>query len=199
MSEIKTTKRRQPKGKATRALSEEEYIEFIETMKEGFTGFRPNEHVAMALSVEAATGLRISDVLLLRPSSIVKYDREWHFNIVEKKTRKPRNFLVQDYVAINLKLYCAERGITGDDLIFPFKVRNVQARVAKVADYLDMKNISTHSFRKFFATKIYTENGNNIELLRKILQHSSVADTQRYIGVDTQKINEALAGHVIKM
>lgn len=187
------------KGQATRALTESEYIEFIETMKNGFAGAWPNPGVAMALSVEAATGIRISDVLQLRPSSIVHYDGNWHFDIIEQKTRKPRKFVVQDYVATNLKLYCAENGIKGDELIFPFRVRNVQARVKNVAEYLGLKNIGTHSFRKFFATKIYTENGYDIVLLQKIMQHSSAAITQRYIGVDQKKINEALTGHIVKM
>lgn len=192
-------KRVESKGKATRALTEAEYIEFIKTMKTGFTGAAPNEGVAMALSVEAATGIRISDVLKLRPDSIVYYNDEWHFDIIEQKTGKPRKFVVQDYVADKLRLYCAERNIKGQDLIFPFKVRNVQARVKNVADYLGLKNVSTHSFRKFFATKIYTENGCDIALLQKIMQHSSAAVTQRYIGIDQKKINAALNGHHVQM
>lgn len=188
------------KGRATRALTEQEYLEFIDTMRRGFTGAQPNERVAKALTVEAATGLRISDVLQLRPSDIIAYDGKWHFNnIIEQKTGKLRNFVVQDYVAMDLRLYCAENGIKGDERIFPFTVRNVQIRVQNVADYLGLENIGTHSFRKFFATKIYDDNGCNIELVRRVMQHSSIAVTQRYIGIGKREVDAALTGHVIRL
>lgn len=196
--EHKTKRAKQPKGKATRALTKEEYQEFIELMKEGRPGcgFRGNPAVAMALSVEASTGLRISDVLQLKPSSIVHYDGEWHFsNVIEKKTGKPRDFVVQEYVADKIRLYCNDNGIGPDDLIFPFKERNVQARIQTVADFMGLSNISTHSFRKLFATSIYENNGKDINLVRLVMQHSSVATTQKYLGIDKEQINSAIRNH----
>ena len=54
-------------NKRTKALTNEQYKEVISTMKSGFCGFRPNERVATALVLEGNLGLRISDILKLRP------------------------------------------------------------------------------------------------------------------------------------
>ena len=43
----------------TNALTTEQYTEIIETMKQGFTGFEPNERIATALVLEGNLGLRI--------------------------------------------------------------------------------------------------------------------------------------------
>ena len=58
---------------------------------------------------------------------------------------------------------------------------------------LSIDNVSTHSFRKRFATQTYTNSRYNIELVRQLLQHSNVATTQRYIGVASKDIEDALA------
>ena len=53
-------------NKKTKALTEGQYKEIIQTMKEGFCGCRPNERIATALVLEANLGLRVSDILKLR-------------------------------------------------------------------------------------------------------------------------------------
>ena len=63
-------------------------------------------------------------------------------------------------------------------------------------DWLGYENISTHSFRKYFATEIYKNNGYDIVLVQHLLQHSSAAITQKYIGIDTKQVEDALQGHV---
>ncbi len=65
-----------------------------------------------------------------------------------------------------------------------------------VCDYLGYDNISTHSFRKFYATEIYKNNDCDIELVRHLLQHSSTAITQRYIGIQPPKIEQAISKHI---
>lgn len=65
-----------------------------------------------------------------------------------------------------------------------------------VCDYLGYKGISTHSYRKYFATSIYKNNQYNIEIVRVLLQHSSVATTQRYIGLQRREIEQALQSHI---
>ena len=59
-------------NKKTTALTTEQYTAIIETMKQGFTGFYPNERIATALVVEGNLGLRISDILRLRLCDIVR-------------------------------------------------------------------------------------------------------------------------------
>ena len=79
--------------------------------------------------------------------------------------------------------------------IFPISERGVQKQLAIVCDYLGFEGISTHSFRKWYATEIYKNNGFDIALVQRLLQHSSAAVTQRYIGIEPQRIEKAIEGH----
>ena len=61
---------------------------------------------------------------------------------------------------------------------------------------LPFRAISTHSFRKFYATEICKNSNYNIALVQQLLQHSSAAVTQRYIGIQQQEIERAIEGHL---
>ena len=95
-----------------------------------------------------------------------------------------------------IRLYAVDNGINEKELLFPVQERAVQKYLKKVVDYLGYQNIGTHSFRKFFATEIYKDNGYNIALVQQLLQHSSIAITQRYIGISSQMQEEALQNHI---
>lgn len=73
--------------------------------------------------------------------------------------------------------------------------RSVQKQLAIVCDYLGYEGIGTHSFRKWYATEIYKANGYDIALVQRLLQHSSAEVTQRYIGIEPQKKEQAIEGH----
>ena len=75
-------------NKRTTALMTKQYIEIITTMKEGGTGFRPNERMATALVLEGNLGLRISDIVRLRLSDIVNDGGRYRLAITEQKTGK---------------------------------------------------------------------------------------------------------------
>ena len=60
---------------------------------------------------------------------------------------------------------------------------------------MEMEGTSTHSFRKWYATEIYNQNGFDIALVQRLLQHSSASTTQRYIGIEPQKIETAIQNH----
>ena len=91
--------------------------------------------------------------------------------------------------------YCLRIGIQRNDRMFPITERAVQKQLAIVCDYLGYEGISTHSFRKWYATEIYRNNGFDIALVQRLLQHSSAAVTQRYIGIEPQRIEKAIEGH----
>ena len=182
-------------NKKTKALTEEQYTEIITDLKSGFTGCRPNERVATALVLEANLGLRISDILKLRLCDIVRDGNRYRLEIVEKKTGKCRSFTVPLVIQQYIENYCLRNGIRRDELIFPITERAVQKQLAIVCDYLGYEGISTHSFRKWYATEIYKANGYDIALVQRLLQHSSAATTQRYIGIEPQRIEEAIENH----
>ena len=114
----------------------------------------------------------------------------------EPKTRK-RTFTVPLPIYQYIKLYAVENNIPGNEKLFSITERAVQKYLFKVVDYLGFENIGTHSFRKFYATDIYTNNNYNIILVQQLLQHSSATVTRRYIGISDDKIEAAIAGHVL--
>lgn len=181
----------------TVALTTEQYKEIIGTMKRGFAGCRPNERIATALMLEANLGLRISDILKLRLSDIVKDGNRYRLSIIEQKTGKERVFTVPLALYQFIRCYCVDHDILADEIIFPITERAVQKQLKLVCDYLGYDKISTHSFRKYYATEIYKNNGYNIALVQQLLQHSSTAITQRYIGIQQKQIEDAIEKHLL--
>ena len=182
-------------NKKTKALTTEQYKEIIQTMKEGFCGCRPNERVATALVLEGNLGLRISDIVKLRLCDIVLDGGRYRLEIVEQKTGKSRIFTVPLVIQQYIENYCLRNGLRRDELIFPLTERAIQKQLKIVCDYLGFEGISTHSFRKWYATEIYKNSGYDIALVQRLLQHSSAATTQRYIGMEPQRIETAIQGH----
>ena len=182
-------------NKKTKALTTEQYKEIIQILKEGFCGCRPNERIATILVLEGNLGLRISDILKLRLCDIVKDGDRYRIEIVEKKTGKSRVFTIPLVIQQYIENYCLRNGIRRSDIIFPITERTVQKQLAIVCDYLGFTGISTHSFRKWYATEIYKNSGYDIALVQRLLQHSSAATTQRYIGIEPQRIEEAIQNH----
>ena len=182
-------------NKKTKALTTAQYKEIIQTMREGFCGCRPNDRVATALVLEGNLGLRISDIIKLRPCDIVKDGDRFRLEVVEQKTGKSRVFTVPLLIQQYIENYCLRNGIRRNDLIFPITERAVQKQLKIVCDYLEMEGVSTHSFRKWYATEIYKNNGYDIALVQRLLQHSSAATTQRYIGIEPQRIEQAIQNH----
>lgn len=182
-------------NKKTKALSTEQYKEIIQTMREGFSGCRPNDRIATALVLEGNLGLRISDILKLRLCDIVRDGDRYRLEIVEQKTGKRRIFTVPLVLYQYIENYCLRNGIGRMQTIFPITERMVQKQLRIVCDYLGYEDISTHSFRKWYATEIYKANGYDIVLVQRLLQHSSASTTQRYIGIESQRIEDAIQNH----
>lgn len=182
-------------NKKTKALTTEQYAEIIKTMREGTVSCRPNDRVATALVLEGNLGLRISDILNLRLADIVHDGDRYRLEITEQKTGKQRVFTVPLVIYQYMENYCLRNGIDRNALMFPLTTRAIQKQLALVCEYLGYEGISTHSFRKWYATEIYRNNGYDIALVQRLLQHSSAAVTQRYIGIEPQRIEKAIEGH----
>lgn len=182
-------------NKKTKALTEEQYRDIIDTMRTGFSGCRPNNRIATALVLEANLGIRISDILNLKLKDIVKDGNRYRLDIIEIKTKKKRIFTVPLDIYSYIQSYCIENDVRPDERIFPITERAIQKQLKIVTNWLGYEDISTHSFRKFFATEIYKNNDYNIILVQKLLQHSTPAVTQKYIGLSSKEIETALEKH----
>lgn len=188
-------------NKRTVALTTEQYKKIIKTMMSGFVDedqniVKPNRRIATALTLEANLGLRIGDILKLRLSDIIRDGDRYRLDIIEEKSGKKREFTVPLEIYAYIQNYALENNIRTTAKLFEISERAVNKHLQKVCKYLNLDGIGSHSFRKFFATTIYNNNRHNINLVRVLLQHSSIATTQRYIGIQSEEIEEALQKHV---
>ena len=183
-------------NKKTVALTEEQYKEIITTIQAGAGIYRPNYRIATALVLEANLGLRISDIVALHLSDIVRDGNRYRLDITEQKTGKKRVFTVPVAIMDYIREYAERVGAGKDDLLFPFTKTAVQKHLRHICEYLGYEGIGTHSFRKFYATEIYNKSGYNIVLVQTLLQHSSTAVTQRYIGIGTKELEDAIQNNL---
>ena len=90
-------------------------------MREGFCGCRPNERIATALVLEGNLGLRISDILSLRLSDIVRDGDRYRLEITEQKTKKKRVFTVPLVIQQYIENYCLRNGIEKTAIILDLR------------------------------------------------------------------------------
>lgn len=187
-------------NKRTVALTDQQYIDIITAIKSGFCHagreYKPNERIATALTLEANLGMRISDILQLHYCDIIKDGDRYRLDIEEIKTGKARTFTVPDEIREFIDQYRVRNRMSEQQRLFDLSERQIQEHLKVACEYLGLTGISTHSFRKYFATQIYINNGYNIELVRQLLQHSSTAVTQKYIGIQQKQVETALQNHI---
>ena len=144
------------------------------------------EHILAALSPEnrlaceisLATGLRINDVLALKPQQVKK----GRFTLREEKTGKTRN--------VRLPRDLVKRAIacSGAHYVFQGRLNGLEHRTRQ-AVYKDLKkavanfgvkeHISPHSLRKAYAVEEYAKHG-DLKRVQKLLNHSNEAVTLIY-------------------
>lgn len=194
--DTKVKKKSRKDRRAARPLEKDEYLTIMQLCRTGFTYkdkegvthiFRPNKQLAMTFMLQANLGLRISDVLKLKPSTF-KNDK---LEIIEKKTGKLQYRTINRNLKEIIYEYAMENNIKSNDYLIKVKVRAIQKQLEIIVNHLNLTNISSHSFRKFFGVTIYNQTNGNIDLLKEIFNHSNIATTQRYIRVSQKQIDEA--------
>lgn len=183
--------------RAARPLEKEEYDKIMNLCKSGFEyydegrkrKFRANEQLAMTFLLQANLGLRISDVLKLTPSTL-KNDK---LEIIEKKTGKLQYRDINKNLKGIIYEYALEHNIKPDEYIIKLKRRGVHKQLSIITNYLQLSNISSHSFRKLYSMTVYNQTDGDIELLKELLNHSSIATTQKYIRRTQEEINKVSA------
>lgn len=181
------------------ALSDEQYRESIRLLREGFVLegkiIKPNPRIATVAVLQASLGLRLGDVLQLNMGSFIKESGRWKLNIKEQKTGKVRDFTVPVEVYSFIQDYAINMGIFNTAKLFDISERQVERHLNKVFSKMELplRSFGSHSYRKYFATRVYLDNEMNIMIVKTLLQHSSVAVTQRYIGLSQKTVEDALA------
>ena len=136
----------------------------------------------LVLRVCLATGLRVGDVLALRPGQLKP-----HFWVTETKTGKRRQVGLREPLLSDLKKAAGREWVfPGRD---PRKHRTRQAvwkDVKRAAAALRLpQNVAPHSIRKVYAVVLLHKYG-DIEKVRRALNHSNAAVTLVYAMADVQ-------------
>lgn len=188
----------------TRPLTIEEYELIIKTIYEGFEyidsnnkkkKFRPNQKLGFLLQLQANLGIRVGDMVKLKLSDFVPNGKGgYKIDIIEEKTLKRREFNIPNDLYMIIKLYALENKIK-KELFYRMGERNIQQHLKVICNHLGLENISTHSFRKFYAMRIFEDNNYNIEIVRRLLKHSNIGVTQKYLGIESKEVERAIQNH----
>lgn len=152
---------------------------------------RPRDLLLFIIGIN--TTLRISDILPLRLRD-VSGD---YIYLTERKTVKTKRVRINNSVKKALKELTPPDALA-DDFLFPSRkggkpISRIQAwrilnSAAKNAGLSHIR-FGTHSLRKTAAYHAYN-NGTDIALLMRVLNHSSEKETLRYIGIESEHIDE---------
>ena len=160
--------------------------------------------ILVFINIGLNTGLRVSDLLELQ---FEDFNENRILRLIEKKTKKVKlvkfNQICLESFEL-LKNYYLKKGIKPEKYLFKSMNREfLKKNIFKKISYSGIKKyfillkkelqltypIGTYSLRKTFGKKIY-ENGNDIGLVMKLLNHSSARITLKYIGIDDELIME---------
>lgn len=174
----------------------------------------PRDRVMFTLGIY--TGRRISDLVSLNVRDVAYIDRKGRLCICERlviqerKTGKFADLIIHPKVRRILSKYLRQRrkncetlgALLNEPLLKSKKPRrNGQHRITRRHALRVLTNaahdcglnykIGTHSLRKTFGY-IQHENGTSIELIQKMLNHSSPEVTLSYIGITRDDMDEAM-------
>lgn len=140
------------------------------------------------------TGLRISDILRLRVSDVKK---KTHITIKEKKTKKLRkikiNYAMQDFFNDYIE------GMNDDEYLFqsrkgenkPITRQHAYRVFNEAAEKVGIHDIGTHTMRKSMGYHYYQKT-KDVATLMELFNHSAPKITLRYIGINQDKLDEAM-------
>lgn len=173
----------------------------IEAMKKILRASTLRNELLFVLGIN--TGLRISDLLLLEVSDVLtKKGIVDRLDLCEKKTKKKRTIALNKKTCRLLERYIEkERPDTRfDEPLFlsqkgkgrpisrqhAYDILNNAARAVGITE-----RIGTHSLRKTFGYFAYKQ-GVDLSMIQKLLNHSSQAETLRYIGITQEQMDEVV-------
>ena len=152
-----------------------------------------NRKFALLISIGIFTGLRISDILVLRWKDVVAQE---FVEVVEKKTKKFRRVRINQHLKDTIsRIYSNENDL--ENLIFlnrfqtsAISVQYVNRELKNLAiEYKISKEpakIKSHSLRKSFGRRVFENNDNSersLILLSEMFNHTSIKTTKIYLGI----------------
>lgn len=194
-------------------IPEKQYERFKNKLEEYSS--RNSERNTMLFTLAVATGFRMQDLVDLTIAQIKEALEDEEFYIQEKKQyntwlkyiqenpnskkKKPekRRAPIRNNLKKLLKDYI--KGKKKSEYAFPsqkgngnehIKEKSFSLILSKVGKELGLKHISGHSLRKTYAHRNYRRT-NNLEHVRRALNHKSIEVTKLYLGVYEIALNDA--------
>ena len=170
-------------------LSADEVVRFLRAV--------PDLKCRTALTCAYAAGLRVSEVVALKPGDIDS-DR-MVIRVNQGKGSKDRYVMLSERLLALLRGYWRQTRPTGGWLFpgpdgqHPLEAGILQAacRTARVNAKLD-KRVTVHTLRHCFATHLLVA-GTDVRIIQELLGHSQLATTVRYTHVSTATIRRTIS------
>lgn len=178
-----------------------DYIEYDIALNKGLKLLNDDKKCILGFYIifSINVGTRISDTLRIKHSDL-HGDR---IMLKEMKTKKVReitlnNVVKKAYKKLVEKLDEIYFKYDEDDFIFisqkgtVYRTQSINVILKKVFNSKKLQ-ISSHSLRKSFARRIYSQMGESehaLVLLSDVLSHSNLAITRRYLGIRKEQIRD---------
>ena len=146
-------------------------------------------------------GLRISDLLTLTWSMLLNDEK---FTIYEKKTNKRRvvkinrgfqRHIKDCYDALHIENDAEKCFLSRKKLVYSTQRINILFKEIKQRYNLRIEHFSTHTMRKTFGLRVFTQAGTDAPMalmrLQTIFNHASPAVTKRYLGITDTEIESS--------
>lgn len=173
----------------------------IEAIKRVLFSNNMRDYALFTLGINS--GLRISDILELNVEDVLDSDKGIQIcdriQIKEKKTGKTNDFILNISARSALKEYLLKANLPPGSPLFPSRKGGGTNPITRNQAYTLLRNAikeaglrlkaGTHTMRKTFAYHKYKK-GVEIEILAKLLNHSSPAITMRYIGLEQEMLDK---------
>lgn len=152
------------------------------------------ERDSLIVNILLRTGIRESDLLSLTAGDIVEDKGLTILTIRQGKGAKDRQIPVVDrQLQKQLKTYT--KRMLPSDRLFSMSDRNLRKIISNLGNKAGITrvNVHPHLLRHTSAT-LYLRKGANLETIRRILGHESLATTQIYLQLTTEDIARDLSG-----
>lgn len=161
----------------------------IDSLRSNCRTLKERALVEMLLS----TGVRVSELADMEVQDISLIDLSVH--VVHGKGAKERMTYTTSVSAKHMQEYLKNRRDSGNSLFYnkdhkplrPGGIRHILNQIAKRAG---VENVHPHRFRRTFATGL-AKRGMDVQDIQRLLGHSDINTTMRYITMDDTKIQSS--------
>jgi integrase/recombinase XerD len=132
-----------------------------------------NKFEVLLIGIMFKTGVRVSELIEIKHEDIEIRNENYWLKVIGKG-RRVRYIPVKEELVKEIEEYIGECGIGKDERLFKIGVRQVERLLKKWID------LSCHDCRRSFAIN-YIKNGGVLTDLQRILGHSKIETTRKYL------------------